>query len=173
MDESYRRDFRAIREEVYWTIPRIIGMSVAAMLLFTVLGWAACAIGLVGGAATNAAAVVQKEFYPEALLKKYEWFKDASAALDKKQADIGVYDARMKALSDQYTGAKRAAWARDDREQSSIWASEEAGIKASYNQLASEYNAEMVKFNWKFTNVGDVPQGGRPVPREYKPYIEQ
>lgn len=170
---EYRDDFGNIRREVYWTIPRLIGMMFATMLLFTVLGLGACALGLVGGAATNAASVMQKEFYPDALLRKYEWFKDASAALDKKQADMGVYDSRLKSLSDAYQGTPRGKWPRDDREQFSIWQSESAGIRASYNQLASEYNAEMVKFNWRFTNVGDLPQGGKPLPREYRPYVEQ
>jgi hypothetical protein len=30
-----------------------------------------------------------------------------------------------------------------------------------------------VKFNWRFTNVGDMPPGATtPLPREYKPYVE-
>lgn len=173
MNREYRSEFNSYREDTIWTLGRIFGVIVAVMVLGTTLGVVGCALGLIGGVATNTAAVIQKEFYPDALLRKYEWFKDASAALDKKSADMGVYDARLKSLSEQYVGVKRAAWARDDREQSSIWQSELAGIKASYNQLAAEYNAEMVKFNWRFTNVGDVPQGGKPLPREYRPYVEQ
>jgi hypothetical protein len=170
---AYRDEFKTYRDEVYWTIPRVLGMGFALMLGVTVLGIGACAIGLVGGAATNAAQVIQKEFYPDALLRKYEWFKDAAAALDKKQADIGVYGSRLTALSADYKGVPRAQWPRDDREQMSIWQSELSGVKASYNGLAAEYNAEMAKLNWRFTNVGDVPQGGRPLPREYRPYVEE
>lgn len=170
---SYRDDFYYGRREIYWTLPRIIGVIIAVMALTTVLGLASCAFGLIGGAANNAAKVVQKEFYPDALLRKYEWFKDASAQLDKKQADIAVYDARLKSLTDAYAGTPRGRWPRDDREQFSIWMSEAAGVRASYNELAAEYNAEMAKFNWRFTNVGDVPQGGKPLPREYRPYQEQ
>jgi len=49
-----------------------------------------------------------------------------------------------------------------------------AGIKASYNQLAAEYNAGMVKINWRYTNVGDLPPGStEPLPREFKPYITE
>lgn len=126
------------------------------------------------GAVQNASETAKKEFYPDALLRKYEWFKDASAALDKKVADIGVYTTRVTDLKNEYTGVSRTKWSRDDREQLSIWQSEAAGIKASYNQLASEYNAEMVKFNWAFTNVGQLPPGAsKTLPREYKPYIEQ
>lgn len=113
-----------------------------------------------------------KEFKPSALLKKYEYYKDVSASIDKKIADIGVYESRIKDLKDQYKGLSRKDWPRDDREQLSVWQSELSGIKASYNTLASEYNAAMSKFNYKFCNVGDLPKGAdTPLPREFKPYI--
>lgn len=169
---SYRDEFRSYERETLWSLPRVVGVLCLVLLGFTTLGIANCALGLFGGVATNAATVIQKEFYPDALLRKYEWFKDAAAALDKKQADMGVYNTRLSALAADYRGVARKDWPRDDREQSSIWQSELAGIKASYNQLAAEYNAEMVKFNWRFTNVGDVPQGGKPLPREYRSYQE-
>lgn len=115
-----------------------------------------------------------KEFKPSALLKKYEYYKDMSSALDKKIADMGVYDTRIKDLKDQYIGVARNDWARDDREQLSIWQSELAGIKASYNQIASDYNSAMSKFNYSFCNVGDLPEGAeKPLPREFKPYIDK
>lgn len=131
-------------------------------------------IGTVFGWFNEAATVAQEEFGARALLKKYEWFKDASAGLDKKQADVQVYDSRLKILTLAYSGKTRAEWARDDREQSSVWSSELAGIKASYNQLAAEYNSEMAKFNWRFANAGSLPQGAdRPVQREYKLYLTE
>ncbi len=115
-----------------------------------------------------------QEFKPSTLLKKYEWFKDASAQLDKKIADIKVYQIRIDEMNKSYIGVSRKDWAREDREQLSIWMSEVAGVKASYNALSSEYNAQMAKFNWKFCNVGDLPEGTTQVlPREYKPYIDQ
>jgi hypothetical protein len=149
----------------------VIGIGAFAIVGALFLGLTVLDFGC--GAVQNASDVAKKEFYPDAMLRKYEWFKDAAAGLDKKAADIGVYDSRVTDLKSQYVGVSRTKWARDDREQLSIWQSEEAGIKASYNQLAAEYNAEMAKFNWAFTNVGQVPQGGKPLPREYKPYIEQ
>jgi hypothetical protein len=115
-----------------------------------------------------------EEAGPRALLKKYQWFKDASAQLDKKQADIKVYEARFKSMEDGYKGQRRSEWAREDREQYNLWTSEVAGIKASYNGLAAEYNAAMVKINWAFCNKGELPKGAeQPLPREYKPYITQ
>jgi hypothetical protein len=115
-----------------------------------------------------------KEFKPSTLLKKYEDFKEMSAVLDKKQADLKVYEARFQDLKDQYAGKPRSEWAREDREQYNLWSSEQAGISASYNDLAAQYNANMAKFNYAFCNVGTLPQGAtEPLPREFKPYMYQ
>lgn len=113
-----------------------------------------------------------KEFKPSALLKKYEYFKDVSAQLDKKVADIEVFNIKIQDLKAEYKGEVRKNWAREDREQLSIWQSELSGMKASYNELAAEYNSAMSKFNYSFCNVGTLPQGAStPLPREFKPYI--
>lgn len=152
---------------------RVFSAIVLVLVLFMVAGVTLTVCGLVGGAVDNGAKVIQKEFYPDALLRKYEWFKDASAALDAKQADMKVYDVRLKSLNESYQGVNRRQWPRDDREQYSIWLSEAAGIRASYNQLASEYNSEMVKWNKSFMNTGKMPDGGKPLPREYRTYQEE
>lgn len=118
--------------------------------------------------------VAVDEAGPRALLKKYQWFKDASAQLDKKTADVKVYEARFKSMEEGYKGQRRIEWAREDREQFNLWTSEVAGIKASYNGLAAEYNSAMSKINWAFCNQGDLPKGAEtPLPREYKPYVTQ
>jgi hypothetical protein len=45
------------------------------------------------------------------------------------------------------------------------------GIKASYRTLAAEYNAAMAKFNYRFANAGDLPEGAtEPLPREFATY---
>lgn len=134
-------------------------------------------LGLTGyglGWFQEAAEVSREEFGPRAVLQKYEWFKDASAQLDKKQADIGVYESRLDALEAAYDGVGRAEWDRVDKQQSNLWRAELAGVIASYNGLAAEYNAEMSKFNWRFANVGDLPRGAtQALPREYRPYEER
>lgn len=157
-----------------WPAVWKIGCGVLCLVLL--LGFVSVALNVFGfftGAANNAVGVARKEFYPDALLKKYEWFKDAAASLDQKRASIAVYEKRFAALNEQYKGLPRREWARDDREQSSLWQSEVAGIKASYNELAAEYNAQMSKFNYRFTNVGDMPPGAsQPLPREFRAYLE-
>lgn len=118
--------------------------------------------------------VAYDEYGPKAMLAKYTWFKDASAQLDKKKADVQVYEVRLKGQDQAYTGIPRSQWPRDEREQRGIWETEVAGIRASYNALAAEYNAQMSKFNWRFANTGDLPPGAtNPVPREYRNYEER
>ena len=152
--------------------PMAIGVKVilaSSVLIALVFG-----IGYVFGWFGETAQVAKEEFGPRAALQKYEWFKDAAAQLEKKQADITVYDSRLKAMDKTYEKLPRQNWPREDREQYNVWQSEVAGVKASFNTLAAEYNSQMAKFNWRFANAGDLPQGAdKPLPREFKPYIAQ
>jgi len=144
-----------------------IGIIAACVLLFVGL----TVMDFTCGAVNNASQVAKKEFYPDALLKKYEWFKNACAELDKKQADISIYTNKIKSMRDDYAGQKRSSWDRTDKETFNIWEQELAGIRASYNGLAAEYNSQMAKINWAFCNVGKLPPGSTtPLPREYKTY---
>ncbi len=115
-----------------------------------------------------------EEFKPEELLRKYEWFKDASSQCEQKLATLKTYESRFENLKQAYgaDSLKRKNWERTDIEQWNIWQSEYLGVKASYNDLAAEYNAAMVKFNYRFCNAGQLPQGAEiPLPREFKPYL--
>lgn len=143
----------------------LVGISVLLLLggiAGGVLGWFG-----------EASAVAQKELGPNALLTKYQWFKDAAAQLDKKRADIAVYDKRLTDMKADYGDTTRSKWDRTDKEQMSIWQSERAGVIASYNGLVAEYNSAMAKINWRFANRGDVPHGSEALPREYREYIDQ
>jgi hypothetical protein len=123
--------------------------------------------------ANEAANVAHEQFGPREALRKYEWFKDAAAQLEKKQADIKVYDTRLASLKEANGDTPRSKWARSDIEQWSIWQSESAGVRASFNSLAAEYNGQMAKFNWRFANAGSLPKGAdMPLPREFKSYLE-
>ena len=129
-------------------------------------------LGFVSGWFGEAATVAQEEFGPEAALEKYEWFKNASAQLDKKRADIKVYEANVQDLESDYEGTPRSKWDRVDKQQLSQWKMEVSGIKASFNSLAAEYNANSAKFNWKMFDTGKAPDGSNyPLPRTIKPYL--
>ena len=151
-----------------------MAIAVKVILSIFVFGVLISVIGYGLGWFGETARVTQEEFGPRAMLEKYEWFKDAAAQLEKKQADIAVYDGRMTAMNGTYKDLVRQKWPREDREQHNVWSSEVAGVKASYNSLAAEYNSQMAKFNWRFANVGELPKGAdTPLPREFKPYTTQ
>lgn len=142
----------------------IVCLVFIGMLVF----WAASEVGWFGGRALE---VVKEQVDPAALLKKYEWFKNASAELDAKLANIAVYESRFRAFGSK-DGTCPSTINRTALEQCMIWQQEVSGIKASYNDLAAEYNAQMAKINYRFTNVGDLPRGASgPVPREYRSYV--
>ena len=106
---------------------------------------------------------VYNEFKVSTLIKKYEYFKDLSAAIDKKRADIELYQIEISSYTKE-----------DDRFYVEQRKSELIGIIAMHNQLCAEYNSAMSKFNYRFTNIGDLPEGAtEPLPREYKPYINK
>ena len=138
-----------------------IGILLFISVFSVVFGWC-----------NQAVDVVKQEFGPKELLRKYEWFKDASAAIDEKVATIEMYKTRQKSMEVSYAGTLRKNWDRTDKEQYNQWIQEVAGMIASYNATCAEYNSQMSKFNWRFTNAGDLPDGATKVlPREYKPYV--
>lgn len=142
------------------------------IVLLTVFGLGVRVIGGFFGWFGEAATVARQELGPRALLDKYEWFKDAHAQLDKKVADIAVYESRVTDLRKTF-GEDASQWPRDIREEYRMDRSEVAGVIASYNLLAAQYNAQMAKINYRFTNVGMLPDGAtEPLPREYAPYKE-
>ena len=129
----------------------------------------------VGGMALNwmdeAATVAQEEFGPREMLRKYEWFKDASAQLDAKNSTIDRLRSQVAGMEADYEGIARPQWAREDRQTLSVWRADLTGAIGSFNLLAGDYNAQMAKFNYAFANAGSLPQGAtQPLPREFKPY---
>lgn len=141
---------------------RVFGWTVLIVIALIVLWAGMFAAGWVG----RAVDVVQQQVDPFELQRKYELFKDEAAQLDKKLADIRVYEGRFKKFN-----CHAEKMDRTTREQCMVWDQEVAGIIASYNGLAAEYNAQMAKWNYAFTNVGQLPKGASvPLPREFKPY---
>lgn len=111
--------------------------------------------------------VVQQQLDPAELLRKYELFKDESAQLDAKLASIQIKEKQVAEIKTM-KGKDRT-----DREELMIWEQELGGMKYSFNSLAADYNAQMAKINYRFCNVGDLPQGATTtLPRSYKPYQE-
>lgn len=120
-----------------------------------------CTLGWFSGAAN----LVQEQTSPKELLRKYEWFKDASARLDAINQNVLNYQEQIK------DAKKEADPDRWDKQSLAQLQREYLGVKQAFNNLAAEYNAAMSKFNYQFCNAGTLPQGATvPLPREFKPY---
>lgn len=108
----------------------------------------------------DASDVVQKEFSASAMLKKYEYFKDLSSAIDEKRATIQVYESQLSGIKNH-----------EDFQYQQVQA-EMMGLVSMHNSLCAEYNSAMSKFNYAFCNKGELPATNlEPLPREIKPYI--
>jgi hypothetical protein len=153
---------------------RKVLIGVAIVISLGLLSVGGCAIGLVSFFVKDAVKVAKQEFSPTRLLQKYEWFKNQAAALDSMKAKISIFDANVKSFNEDY-GTNRAKWPRDVRQDYALSRQEVAGLKAIFNNLAAEYNAKMVEFNYAFCNTGQMPRGLpadlKPLPREFATYI--
>lgn len=145
-----------------------LGIGVVASFAMILLVMGCFVVGNSCRAVDEVASVAHEEFGARASLAKYEWFKDAAAQLDKKRADIRVYQAGLDGSAAEWAGKEMP---RDVREERSLRRAEVMGAIASYNALAAEYNAAHAKFNWRFADRGNVPAGSV-LPREFKPYDE-
>ncbi|MBI5732519.1 hypothetical protein HY967_00980 [Candidatus Jorgensenbacteria bacterium] len=130
----------------------IIGIVVGITILGWVLGWFG-----------NAADVAKKEYYPEAMLKKYEWFIDQSKAIQKMDQDIVNFRKRAEAVDQKYAayGAQKT-WAPDVRVQynheKTNATDDLIAMTSQRNGLVREYNAQSEKFTWApFKTRDDLP----------------
>lgn len=153
---------------------KYVGWGMVILIGLVVFGFVIKACSTAGKLANSTLDATYKEFNATELLRKYEWFKDASSQCDQKLATLQAYEGRFDNLKQMYgvDSLKRSKWNRTDLEQWNVWQSEYLGMKASYNDLSAQYNAAMAKFNYAFTNAGQLPKGATiPLPREYKPYL--
>lgn len=145
---------------------RTFGYVVLIILGLTFLSVILRGCGFVSGWVDDGTKTAHEQFDPSALLKKYEEFKDLSAAIDKKRADIDLYSSEIVELKSVQNMDREDKFYMQQRK------SELLGIIAIHNDLCAQYNSAMSKFNYKFCNKGDMPVTNlEPLPREFKPYI--
>lgn len=117
---------------------------------------------------------IYQETKASTLLERYERFKDMYSNLNSKLATISVLESKIDSLEADYEGVPKSEWQRVDSQTLSQWRSEIDALKASYNNLAAQYNADMSKANYRYTNVGDLPKGAtEPLPRQVAPFIKK
>lgn len=156
----------------YENAPGPLSLTLKAIAALIVIGTVCLGTGWMFTTCNSTMQVAHEEFGARAMLDKYEWFKDSAAQLDARSVNIQTLQARLDALDARYHGRTPDRWSRADQEQANVWSTELAGTIASYNNLAAQYNAAMAKFNWRFANAGELPAGGIPLPREFRPYTK-
>ena len=155
---------------------KYFGWGMLLLILFVLISVTINTCNTAGKLINNGINTAYEQFKPEELLRKYEWFKDASSQCDQKVATLKTYESRFSSMKISYgvDSLNRRNWSRSDLEQWNVWESEYLGVKASYNDLSAQYNSAMSKFNYRFCNAGSLPAGAdEPLPREFKPYITQ
>jgi hypothetical protein len=145
-----------------------VGITILVGLGLGVLAVGGWALSWFGEAAT----VAREEFGPRELLRKYSAFKDAHASLAAQKGKIDILQAAAEQLLQDYEGVPRKDWPRDDRQQLAQDRAAASGMKLIFNGAAAQYNADMAKFQYRFCNVGTLPEGAtEPLPREYVTYL--
>lgn len=139
-----------------------------------VLGVGGFAISNCAQSANSAATVVHEEFDAKPLLEKYRYFKRVAAAIEAREADISLIEARTVLTRTTY-GTDATKWPRDVREVVAQDQDAEVAMKLSFNKMAAEYNAAMSDKTKAFMNIGEFPKGWPenervPLRREYAEY---
>lgn len=132
----------------------IVGFGIVFSVISYGLGWF-----------SEAAVVAKEEFGAKASLKKYEWFKDAAATLDEKKHTIEVYQSGITQMEVEYADTPKIEWPQQDKQFYYQRSTEISGLKANYNDIVKEYNAQSSKFNWNIYNTSDLP-------RTYDAYLD-
>lgn len=123
----------------------------------------------------EAAETTYQEVRPEALLRKYRYFKTVASNLDAIQANIAATEATQKQWDRRYARLPVEKWPIRVQEQYDQRLTELNAQKANFNDLAATYNKSMSDLSWSFCNVGEMPKGFPPdataLKRSYATYI--
>jgi hypothetical protein len=150
---QYRQHVNDGVGEAGFTLRKIFVVAVMIMVLFGALSTVAYAMGWFA----SAARVAERELSPEAINRKYGWFKDAAAQIRAKQQTIEALRNRNAKMEKRLGASEK--WQRTDRETMAQYEQELTGAIAMYNGQVAEYNSEMSKWHTKFANFGAMPQG--------------
>lgn len=135
----------------------VVFIVIVALMVFTTgLG----ILGLGSSAASRAIEEVGAQF------DRYQQFKDLAAAIDALGANIDMQEARLAAINEVPRGEQD----RFDKQEGAQVRAELIGVRSKYNSMAAEYNAAMAKINYRYANIGMMPAGAEPLPREFRTY---
>jgi hypothetical protein len=133
---EYRKDYKELERESYWTFPRILLFGFVAVSALSVIGVVSTIISAPGR-------VITKTLNTDNIIQKYEWFYDAA----------GNFKARTNQVK-QY----KELWAgeKDEVEKRRLRI-DMAAIQQSCRDLGQRYNANALKANQSIFMGRDAP----------------
>lgn len=123
---EYRKDFREVQSEAYWSLPRIALFLFLAVAVLGAGGW-------IAGLLSQPGRVVSKTFDADNILYNYEWFYDAYGNLRARTAQAQQF---KKLLAEETDPIEKPRLRM-----------ELAAIQQSCRDLARRYNANAEKAN--------------------------
>ena len=152
--ENYRNEFRNTERDFIWTAPRIF---LALLAIIAALG----TTGYFMGWFRETTNVVQEEYGPKAMLKKYTWFVDKSNAIKKMDEDVAIFRSRVALVDSAYGPTDKMDVITKElyRNKKLNAETDLAAVISTRNNLVKDYNAQSEKFNWApFNSKPDKPE---------------
>lgn len=117
-------------------------LTIILLLALTGCRWSGCG-------------VAEDQFAPDALLHKYEWFKNQHNSIKQ----IGVRTDQSKQAVEDYKRmmGDPSKWNFSQHEEYGRLSTTHSGYLSQYNALAAEYNSQSSKFNWDFVKTNELP----------------
>lgn len=123
---DYRKEFREIEREYYWSLPRIIGGLFIGAILLGGIGWGVSLLSQPGR-------VITKTFDADNMINNYEFFYDANN--------------QVKARVGQIQGHKTIIADNSDASEKPRLRIELGAMQQSCRDLVGKYNANAIKAN--------------------------
>lgn len=138
---DYRKDYREIQREYFWTLPRATLAIFAGLAL---LG----GVGFIFNLASQPARIVAKTFDADNVIHNYEWYHDAN---NQVVARLGQIRAHKGIIADN-----------TDASEKTRLRIELAAIQQSCRDLVGRYNANATKINRNIFMGRSAPESFNP-----------
>lgn len=136
MNEEYRRNYREVQREGFWTLPRLTGAAIAIAVVLALAGLAIAVL-------TAPMNVARETLRTDNIINNYEWFHDASQQFTARTRQV----------------AERQTWLAGEGEagEKNRLRIELGAISQSCRELAARYNANAMKSNRSLFMGRNVP----------------
>lgn len=146
---SYRRDFREVEKEVYWSMPRIAFM----IFIFAILmGGVSFGISII----SRPAQVLDQATNPARVIQNYEWFYETWNDVKAMDRQIVTAQNAVNSFRDGLS-EDRSEWAREDRNEYNRLNTILMGLQNQRDSVISDYNARASMITRSLFMGSDVP----------------